>query len=143
MLLLLLLLLVGPAVELEEEYEEGDHVGGADDALDDGEAAVVVVGQQQAVEQHSAELEHLQRKRRKKTRKSKSVSTYCTKRNQTQEMKRSPYLQLGEVPLPPEVLLEAGSEGRQEVVGVHDDVDEGVEQGAERLVATRHEPVCK
>ena len=37
------------------------------------------------------------------------------------------YLELGEMPLPPEELLEPGPEGGEEVVGVHDHVHEGVE----------------
>lgn len=41
-------------------------------------------------------------------------------------------LKLGEVPLPPEVLLHLGSETSQEVVGVHDDVDKVVEQNRRR-----------
>ncbi len=53
--------LVGPGVELHEEDEEGDHVSGANDALDHGEVAVVVVGQQEAVEQHRAELDNLEK----------------------------------------------------------------------------------
>lgn len=36
-------------------------------------------------------------------------------------------LHLGEVPLPPEVLADPLAEGCQEVVGVHDDVNEGVQ----------------
>lgn len=46
------------------------------------------------------------------------------------------HLQGGEVPLPPEVLLELGSEGREQVVRVHHDVDECVEQTEEGTVAT-------
>ena len=44
-------------------------------------------------------------------------------------------LQLREVALPPEVLLELRPHGGQEVVGVHDGVDEGVEDASEGLVA--------
>lgn len=46
------------------------------------------------------------------------------------------HLQAGEVLLPPEVLLELGSEGREQVVRVHYDVYEGVEQSEEGTVAT-------
>lgn len=35
-------------------------------------------------------------------------------------------MQVGDVFLPPQVLLHLGTEGREEVVGVHDDVNEGV-----------------
>jgi hypothetical protein len=43
-------------------------------------------------------------------------------------------LELGEVALPPEILLKARAEGGEEVVGVHDDVHNGVEEGAKGLV---------
>lgn len=46
------------------------------------------------------------------------------------------HLQGGEILLPPEVLLELGSEGGEQVVRVHHDVDEGVEQSEEGAVAT-------
>ena len=48
-------------------------------------------------------------------------------------------LQLGQVALPPEVLLEAGAERREEVVRVHHNVNEEVEHGAEALVAAGNE----
>ena len=46
-------------------------------------------------------------------------------------------LQLREVTLPPQVLLELRPHGGQEVVGVHDGVDEGVEDAPKGLVAVR------
>lgn len=46
------------------------------------------------------------------------------------------HLQAGEVFLPPEILLELGSEGCEQVVRVHHDVYEGVEQSEEGTVAT-------
>lgn len=49
------------------------------------------------------------------------------------------HLQGGEVLLPPEVLLELGSEGGEQVVRVHHNVDEGVEQSEEGAVATGSE----
>lgn len=49
------------------------------------------------------------------------------------------HLQGGEVLLPPQVLLELGSEGREQVVRVHHDVDERVEQTEEGAVATGSE----
>ena len=47
------------------------------------------------------------------------------------------HLKGGEVSLPPQVLLHLGSERCEEIVGVHDDVDQGVEGAAEGLVASR------
>ena len=47
------------------------------------------------------------------------------------------HLEGGEVSLPPQVLLHLGSESRDEVVGVHDDVDQGVDGASEGLVAAR------
>ena len=44
------------------------------------------------------------------------------------------HLQRGEVLLPPDVLLVAGSQGGHHVIEVHDDVDEGVEQSEEGRV---------
>ena len=38
------------------------------------------------------------------------------------------YLQRGEILLPPEVLLDLGTQGGQEVVAVHHDVDAAVEE---------------
>lgn len=49
------------------------------------------------------------------------------------------HLQNGQVLLPPEVLLHLGSHRGQHVVGVHDDVDEGVQQTEEARVAARGE----
>jgi len=46
------------------------------------------------------------------------------------------HLQGGQVLLPPEVLLVLWTHGREHVVGVHHDVDEGVEQAEEGAVAT-------
>lgn len=46
------------------------------------------------------------------------------------------HLQDSDVFLPPEVLLHLRAQGRQQVVRVHDDVDEGVEQAEESAVAT-------
>ncbi len=48
----------------------------------------------------------------------------------------SKYLELGEVSLPPEVGLNSRAQGSQAVIGVHDDVDERVEEGAKGFVAT-------
>lgn len=45
------------------------------------------------------------------------------------------HLDGGDVFLPPDVLLVLGSEGREQIVGVHDDVDEGVEEAEEGGVA--------
>lgn len=45
-------------------------------------------------------------------------------------------LNSGEVLLPPEVLLVGGAQGRQAVVGVHDDMDHTVQQGMECPLAT-------
>lgn len=45
------------------------------------------------------------------------------------------HLQGGDVLLPPDVLLEAGSHGSQHVVGVHDDVHEGVDDADERAMS--------
>ena len=42
--------------------------------------------------------------------------------------------------LPPEILLEARSKGGEEVVGVHDDMDEGVEESSKRFVSSGEEP---
>lgn len=41
-------------------------------------------------------------------------------------------LHLGHVFFPPEVFLVSGSQGGHEVVSVHHQVDEGVQQGVER-----------
>lgn len=46
-------------------------------------------------------------------------------------------MQVGDVLLPPEILLHLWSEGRQEVVGVHDDVHKGVDPANEGAVAAR------
>lgn len=46
------------------------------------------------------------------------------------------HLQGGEIFLPPEILLKAGSEGTEQVVGVHDDVDKSVQQAEEGTVST-------
>lgn len=51
-------------------------------------------------------------------------------------------MQRGEVFLPPEVLLHLGTEGRQQVIRVHDDMHEGVQHTEECGVTTckeRHE----
>lgn len=44
-----------------------------------------------------------------------------------------------EVALPPEVLLHVRSEGGEHVVGVHEDVDEGVDDAQESGVSARDE----
>ena len=49
------------------------------------------------------------------------------------------HLHFGQVPLPPEVRLHVGPERGEGVVGVHDNVDESVEQGAQGLVTTGDE----
>lgn len=41
------------------------------------------------------------------------------------------HLDSGEVFLPPKEFLVSGSQGRQQIVGVHDDVDEGVKEAEE------------
>ena len=46
------------------------------------------------------------------------------------------HLEGGEVLLPPEVGLHLGTEGGEEVVRVHQDVNHGVDETAERLLAT-------
>ncbi len=46
------------------------------------------------------------------------------------------HLEGGQVLLPPEVLLHVWAQGGQEVVGVHDDVHDGVHEAAERLLAS-------
>ena len=50
------------------------------------------------------------------------------------------HLHLGQVPLPPEVRLHVRSKGCEGVVRVHDNVDEGVEQGAQGFMTARDEP---
>jgi hypothetical protein len=45
-----------------------------------------------------------------------------------------------DLPLPPEVLLDAGPAGGEEVVEVHDDVDAHVQETAERGVTAAHVP---
>jgi len=45
------------------------------------------------------------------------------------------HLKFGQISFPPEVGLNTRSHGGQSVVGVHDDVDEGVEQSTEGFVA--------
>ena len=47
-------------------------------------------------------------------------------------------LQLGEVPLPPEVLLHVRSQRGEEVVAVHEDVDGGVDDGGRDRRAAGH-----
>ena len=42
----------------------------------------------------------------------------------------------GEVLLPPQKLLVGRAQGRQAVVGVHDDVDDTVEHGVKRALTT-------
>lgn len=49
------------------------------------------------------------------------------------------HLQHGEVLLPPEVALDLGSHRCQHVVGVHDDVDEGVQEAEEGRVTAGSE----
>jgi len=46
------------------------------------------------------------------------------------------HLQGGQVLLPPQVFLHVGAQGGQQVVRVHDYVDERVQQSEERAVAT-------
>ena len=57
------------------------------------------------------------------------------------------HLHGGQIFLPPEVLLEPGARRGQEVVGVHDDVDQGVPHPAEGCVAAPSElgtePACQ
>ena len=50
------------------------------------------------------------------------------------------HLHLGEVLLPPEVLLDLRPEGGKEVVEVHDGVDAHVEEAAEGCVASSDKP---
>jgi hypothetical protein len=45
-----------------------------------------------------------------------------------------------DLPLPPEVFLDAGPAGGEEVVEVHDDVDAHVQESAERGVTAAHVP---
>lgn len=47
------------------------------------------------------------------------------------------HLDGGEVLLPPQILLVLGAEGREEVIPVHDDVDECVDHAEERRVSAR------
>lgn len=49
------------------------------------------------------------------------------------------HLERGQVLLPPQVLLELRSHCGEQVVRVHDDVHEGVQQAEERAVAARSE----
>ena len=49
------------------------------------------------------------------------------------------HLHFGQVPLPPKVRLHVRPECGEGVVGVHDNVDESVEQGAKGLVTARDE----
>ncbi len=50
--------------------------------------------------------------------------------------RRSAYqLYVGEVALPPEEALVSRAEGRHAVVGVHEDMDEGVDEGAKERCA--------
>jgi len=46
------------------------------------------------------------------------------------------HLQGGQVLLPPQIFLHVGAQGSQQVVGVHDYVDERVQQSEERAVTT-------
>lgn len=46
------------------------------------------------------------------------------------------HLQGGQIFLPPQVLLDVGSQRGQQVVGVHDDMHKGIEQTEERTMAT-------
>jgi len=49
------------------------------------------------------------------------------------------HLQGGQILLPPEILLVLGTHGGHQIVGVHDDVDEGVEHTEEGAVSSRRE----
>lgn len=44
------------------------------------------------------------------------------------------HLQSGKILLPPEVLLHLRTEGSEKIIGVHHDVNEGVEHAEERRV---------
>ena len=48
-------------------------------------------------------------------------------------------LDLGDIRLPPDVLLIVRSQSRNEVIGVHDDMNDGVDEAGEGSMASRQE----
>lgn len=114
-----LLLLVGLLIEvIEQEVEE--HGVGQGEADRPSWIAAVGVEQLSLMNEGAAELDL--KSERTSTISYRSIHLYLSK---------AYHLQVGDVLLPPQILLHLRSEGGEEVVGVHDDVHERVDPANE------------
>lgn len=121
-----LLLLVGLLIEvIEQEVEE--HSVGQGEADRPSWIAAVGVEQLSLMNEGAAELDL----HREKTRTISYRSIHLL------YLSMAYHLQVGDVLLPPQILLHLRSEGGEEVVGVHDDVHERVDPANEGAMSAR------
>lgn len=115
-------------VEAREQEVEHDCVGANEVREGDREVAIVLEQQLERVHHDEHELDLRDRTGRE------YQQPYLLPTNA-----KTHHLHHGQVLLPPEVLLHLGSHGGQHVVGVHDNMDEGVQETEEARVATGSE----